>query len=515
MPSLHAHHSALQRSVAARAPRLQDCNLGFASAAAARLLDAASLLQRLDVANDRLLSVRSTLTCARGTLAPRVDAASGAGSMQPSALGFQDLPRALALHVFSFVPADARARAALVCRAWRDTVSDASLWTVLDLSPASGVAQPVSDATLRGAAALARGGLTTLCLNNCDALTQEARLEVVTANAGSLRELSCAFAARRCLTCMHVQDLVLAAPQLVLFNVDLCAPFSRATSMMRREPPFASCILQVRRLVTGRLLEEDEEELDEDEAFALSAAMDAHASLRSLQVDETPIGSPAVMDSLCNAAAACKLRYLDLINCSLWSESVPALARLIRGGVLTSLCISNGSIQLLDEASAVQLAGAVARSRTLKRLTLHKIGLWNDAVAAATLMRALTGHPRLQELWLAGNDAPDQAAAGAALGALVAANSRALKSLDVGNQVLGDAGLGPLFDALPRNSHLRVLRCWHTGMSAAFARDVVLPAVRANTSLRELDASQRWDGHRYRPAPPELLEAEALVAARS
>ena len=495
-------------------PPPQDCDLGFASAAAARLLDAASLLQRLEVANDRLLSVRSALTSARGASVPRAGSASGAGSTQPSALGFRDLPRALALHVFSFVPADARARAALVCKTWRDTVSDASLWTVLDLSPASGVACGVTDATLRGAAALARGGLTVLNLEYCDDLTETARLEVVTANAGSLRELSCLFSARRFLTHRHVRDLVLAAPQLLLFKVDLCAPFSSATSMLRREPPFASCNLQVRRLVTARLLDEDEEELDEDEAFALSAAMAAQASLRKLQIDETPIGSPAVMDSLCNAAVACKLRYLDLINCSLWAESVPALARLIRGGVLTTLCISNGSRQLLDETSAVQLADALATSRSLKRLTLHKVGFWHVAPAAAAVMRALTGHPRLQELWLVGNDAPDQTAAGAALGALVAANSRALTVLDVGKQVLGDAGLGPLFAALPRNSHLRVLRCWHTGMTAAFSRRVVLPAVRANTSLRELDASQRWGG-RQRTPPPELLEAEALVAARS
>ena len=54
---------------------------------------------------------------------------------------------------------------------------------------------------------------------------------------------------------------------------------------------------------------------------------------------------------------------------------------------------------------------------------------------------------------------------------------------------LSDAGLGPLFFALPRNTHLRELRCWATGMSQAFARELVLPAEHVNTSLRLLAAS--------------------------
>ena len=133
-------------------------DLGYESAAVLAQLTPPPLLRRLDLASGKVLR-------ARGTLSPRTGAASGDGGMEPSALGFMDLPQAVALHILSYVPADVRARAALVCRAWRVTVADPRLWTVLDLSPASGVAQPVSDATLRGAAALARGGLTSLCLD--------------------------------------------------------------------------------------------------------------------------------------------------------------------------------------------------------------------------------------------------------------------------------------------------------------------------------------------------------------
>ena len=129
-------------------------------------------------------------------------------------------------------------------------------------------------------------------------------------------------------------------------------------------------------------------------------------------------------------------------------------------------------------------------------------------------MRAFTGHPSLRNLRLPGNTPPDQAAAGAALGALVAANAPALRILQVHNSNLGDAGMSPLLDALAQNTHLRELNCCNTGMSEAFARDRFLPAIRANASLRKLDASERWGGVVGGQAPPVVLQAEALVAAR-
>jgi hypothetical protein len=42
--------------------------------------------------------------------------------------------------LFLLLPVDARARAACVCRAWRAFLADVSLWHVLDLTPAGGVA---------------------------------------------------------------------------------------------------------------------------------------------------------------------------------------------------------------------------------------------------------------------------------------------------------------------------------------------------------------------------------------
>ena len=92
------------------------------------------------------------------------------------------------------------------------------------------------------------------------------------------------------------------------------------------------------------------------------------------------------------------------------------------------------------------------------------------------------------------------------LGRLVAAES-ALLSLRLSDCKLGNEGLRPVFEALSRGSGLGSLHCEGNGVSREFARGVVLPAVRANASLRKLEFGQ--------PEMPELVEAEALVNARN
>jgi hypothetical protein len=70
----------------------------------------------------------------------------------------------------------------------------------------------------------------------------------------------------------------------------------------------------------------------------------------------------------------------------------------------------------------------------------------------------------------------------------VAADAPALQALCIEAPGLGHASLAPLFDALPRNTHLRALQwsCNTYSMSEALLRGRLLPAVRTNTSLREL-----------------------------
>ncbi len=50
----------------------------------------------------------------------------------------------------------------------------------------------------------------------------------------------------------------------------------------------------------------------------------------------------------------------------------------------------------------------------------------------------------------------------------------------------GFVALGPLLDALPLNTHLHTLNLDYNYCANDFARDRLLPAVRANTSLRHL-----------------------------
>jgi hypothetical protein len=105
----------------------------------------------------------------------------------------------------------------------------------------------------------------------------------------------------------------------------------------------------------------------------------------------------------------------------------------------------------------------------------------------------------------AGYVATTQSALGATLGRLVAAESH-LKRLDLRYCRLGDAALRPLFEAVAGNRMLRMLNYADRDISRECARDIILPAVRANASLRELQFS--------RPDIPDLTEAEQLVAAR-
>ncbi len=93
-----------------------------------------------------------------------------------------------------------------------------------------------------------------------------------------------------------------------------------------------------------------------------------------------------------------------------------------------------------------------------------------------------------------------------AIGMLIAANTPALDRFVLLSCNLGDAGMRPLLEALPRNTHLSTLAYVESGMSDAFMRDVLLPAVRANTSLVLLISGDEHEA---------AVEARALIAART
>jgi hypothetical protein len=165
-----------------------------------------------------------------------------------------------------------------------------------------------------------------------------------------------------------------------------------------------------------------------------------------------------------------------------------------------------------DPAPLAALAAALRQNATLTSLELNVALTWTVPDQCLVLLDALTAHPSLRKLNFQVTFASPEAwaPAGAALGALVAADAP-LTELHIHGQGLSDAALGPLFDALPRNTHLRYLGCGFTRMSAACATERLLSAVRANTSLHELFISASDSTNRL----PAVREALTLVAERA
>jgi hypothetical protein len=262
------------------------------------------------------------------------------------------------------------------------------------------------------------------------------------------------------------------------------------------------------------------------DAEVLGAALGAHQSpLNSLYVLDTPeLDEPAAFAALVDGAFANRLASYQSEGGGLSPHSVPSLARLLTGSALTSLIINGRRVQLLDRPAAALLGGVLRTNTTLHTLCLEAVQLWSDPLAAVTLLTSLVAHPSLRELDLSCNPVTTDAAAesaGAILFALVAANAPALQTLYVPTSGLGDAVLGPLMDALPRNTHLRKLLGGYVNladpryvMTEAFARERMLPAIRANTSLLSLHGFGVWDAGQQFPAAWDAMNEVMDIVRR-
>jgi len=172
----------------------------------------------------------------------------------------------------------------------------------------------------------------------------------------------------------------------------------------------------------------------------------------------------------------------------------------------------------------------------LTTLVLAGFYLFHMPDDAISVIAACTGHPTIKKLSFQDNRASDedQEVVGEALRALVAAPESKLEQLILSDCRLGDNGVTPLFNAVASNATLRVLHCGDCNISETCARDVILPAVRSNSSLLKLIVRDRpaegnlWLEGLEMPQGMELmdltdkavepspahLEAEALVAQR-
>jgi Ran GTPase-activating protein (RanGAP) involved in mRNA processing and transport len=302
-----------------------------------------------------------------------------------------------------------------------------------------------------------------------------------------------------------LEALLSAAPRLRVCEADV--RFSDATEArraLRNDGVFGPLRVHATTLVLDRA--------DAAMLVPLFADVAAHASLTDLVLFTAHFDVPEVLDSFVDAALSLPLlRTVQLSDCFLSPVSAPALARLLGSSTLPELVIYHYGHALLDAPAAALLSGALRANSTLTSLMLHGAHLWSNHAAATALLGALTGHVSVRRLRIF-NDGMERSlenlqCAGMLLGALVAADAPALAALDVHGNALSDDGLRPLFEALPGNTHLRTLNCSYNDMSDAFAAAVLLPAVRANTSLRTLNT------HVGVPQSDAVREAHSLVMA--
>jgi hypothetical protein len=144
----------------------------------------------------------------------------------------------------------------------------------------------------------------------------------------------------------QVEAVLGAAPRLRLLAADVaCEGVAEAHRLLRNEGAFAA--LRVRK-VRGSLATAD----GEADVLALAADLPVHTSLTDVRLRGAPLGTPAALDAVVDAALTLRLPSLTLFACNVTPASAPALARLISGGALTELRVSNSARQLLDQPAA-------------------------------------------------------------------------------------------------------------------------------------------------------------------
>ena len=455
------------------------------SAGDASAEEAASLLRRLDVLAGALQRARDIVTAQRDA---------------PAADGFLlALPLPLPQRIWSSLPVDTRMRCREVCRAWRFALAAPRLWTELDLTAASGVVAHVTPELLRAAAARAGGhleGLRVQYFHDCCHDIAPPLLDVVAANADTLRYIRLERGYISAAVWL-LEPLMRAVLRQCVVDADVQAGHQNAGSMLRNEHPF-----QALRLRSLDFNGDDNMVAADVEAFAADIA--AHPSLQELTLHNVALNTFAALDAVVDAALALRVPKLQLIGCRAGPASAIALPRLLRANALLELEVHQDT-PVLDAHAAALVADSLRSNHSLTTLTLRGVRTWGGGRvgADAVLLSALVGHASLTSIALrTAIDDNDSATVGAQLGALVTADSP-LRVLDLSNNDLDDDSLGPLVDALPRNTHLLELNISGNDMSDAFAQDRLMPALAANTALQTLQS-----GH---SEPDDFIAARTTV----
>ncbi len=230
---------------------------------------------------------------------------------------------------------------------------------------------------------------------------------------------------------------------------------------------------------------------------SLLRALEGQTSLTTLTISGVSL-MVQELSRVVDIALLHKLPKLVLSASGLGAEHVPELARLLRGSMsLHHLLLQpvtpamTTAAPLFTAANAALFADALRDNTSLKHLTLSNFGpSW--ACAAPALCAALEGHPTLESLLLCEQGkvmCVDLSTLDAALAGLLNADAPALWRLELSFDVKATGQprlkLPLMFAALAHNTHLRALKVGRIDTSDAAMGSSVLPAMLANTGLRE------------------------------
>ena len=395
--------------------------------------------------------------------------------LRSAVVRFDALPEPVLRILFLALPVDERSRAACVCRGWRAFLADSSLWQLLDLTPAGGVAPGrVTENLVRGAVARAGGTLRILRLPQARPHTQHGTLaqlrllaEVVRSDGGSLREVH----TPTHLSVIQVAPLLTAAPHLHMRDASLEGTCEQLLGVMQRAGPLSRLDATAFEVFCSV----PRAEASGATVVAVSAAVAQYEPLRSLIVSGGDCARG--LNSLIDAAGERRVSRLWLRSCSMDDESYRALERMAAHNSLSRLALRGPGFP--HEHNVPRLCATLQACRALTELSLG-MGLQGGAAPGTVtqLLAAAATLPSLLTLELFLCHFQDAVATGHSLGAFLASNLPSLRRLNVQHCEIGDGGLAPLLDGLALNTHLHHLGCRQgNDVSEAFLRDRLEPAL--------------------------------------
>ena len=251
-------------------------------------------------------------------------------------------------------------------------------------------------------------------------------LDLVRENAASLATMRVQFSTdvsqnedRLLLT--DVDQLLTAAPRLSLLECGVCSSAERMLPLLRKEPPYAA--LRLTHACFGHTMFN----ADAVDMQSLLEAVASHAGLRGLTFVCSPV-TVLQLEATVDVAIRLQLTRLDLVCCSLTPANLPALTRLLAScPFLDSIFLSNDGQPLIVGAGVPAFCAALRGSSDLKSISLSDMSLWDALPDSIAVLDALTGHCSLTKLTIGmnrGSPLPNRVTVGAALGRLVAADSR-------------------------------------------------------------------------------------------